>query len=755
MKIEKGFKQFLWKTAIFILLFMAFIFLIGTKLYKYNILYGFNIYIYGRVGYILLFSIAGFILLYRERLMKIEIFKYKTRDFFLLALSIILLFTFYVFELNAYKIPLNLINIILVHILGISIFVFLALGIYGFNFTISFLRKFKKELFYFLIFGIITASLMNFVWGLWPYFSALVLKLCAFLLKAIGADFKIISPDIIIVKDFAAKIAEACSGVYSIFLFSALYLFIVFIDWKKINKGKVALLFLPAIIGAFFINVFRVLLLFIVGGYLSKELALGLYHSYTGTIFFLVYFTIFWLLFYNWLKKPEFKKEKQSPIKKIYNKIMGDSLYRNSVYLMLSTLVMSVLGFVFWITSARLFTTEQVGLATAIISVMSLITSFSILGLNAGLIRYLPKAENKDKKINTSFTLILIVTIIISSVFLLSARIVSPKLMFIHNNLILAFIFIFFMSFSSFSSIIDSIFIAYRNTKFVLLKSTIFSSLKILLLFAFAGLGAYGIFSAHMTGLIIGFLTAFLILTIKFNYKPKFVFHESTIKKIGKYSFGSYAAGFIAGLPAMLLPLLVLNKLGAESSAYYYMAMMIAAILFMIPQATANSLFAEGSYNEDELKKHIKKAVKIISLLLIPAIIIIVFIGQYILLAFGKNYSIEGFRFLQLLSLSSVFVAINSIFGVLLKVKKNVRSLIFISIFSAIVILGISYLLIGQGLFGVGLAWAVGNAIVSIAYLALSFGKKIRESLFNCIFYQCLIVSRGFFLSSKRSPSVL
>ncbi|GBE20568.1 hypothetical protein BMS3Abin17_01309 [archaeon BMS3Abin17] len=44
---------------------------------------------------------------------------------------------------------------------------------------------------------------------------------------------------------------------------------------------------------------------------------------------------------------------------------------------------------------ARMFAIYEVGLATTIISVMGLITGFSVLGLNIGLIRYLPRAKEK------------------------------------------------------------------------------------------------------------------------------------------------------------------------------------------------------------------------------------------------------------------------------------------------------------------------------------------------------------------------
>jgi exosortase/archaeosortase family protein len=219
-----------------------------------------------------------------------------------LGLSFILLIGFYILELNIQSIPITATTIILVHVLFVSIFLSLVLGIYGLGFAKSFLKKFKKEIIYFLIFGTIMALLMNVVWSLWPYFSMVVLKAVSFLLNLVG-DVTIINSTTLIYDGFAAQIAEACSGVYSIFIFTGLYLFAVFLDWKIMNKKKAILLFIPAVIGAFLANIFRVFLLMIFGAHVSREAALGLYHSYAGMIFFLIYFLIFWMIFYKWMKK--------------------------------------------------------------------------------------------------------------------------------------------------------------------------------------------------------------------------------------------------------------------------------------------------------------------------------------------------------------------------------------------------------------------------------------------------------------------
>src|SRR3989338_3036023 len=115
--------------------------------------------------------------------------------------------------------------------------------------------------------------------------------------------------------------------------------------------------------------------------------------------------------------------------------------------------------------------------------------------------------------------------------------------------------------------------------------------------------------------------------------------------------------------------------------------MMIATLLFTIASSTSNSLFSEGSNNEKMIKVHAKKAGKIIALLMIPGIIITVFLGKYVLLLFGREYSIEGFRFLQLL--------------------------------------GLSYMLIDSfGLIGVGIAWITGCFVTTGAYFVFWTARR-------------------------------
>ncbi|MCJ7666589.1 MAG: oligosaccharide flippase family protein, partial [Actinobacteria bacterium] len=309
---------------------------------------------------------------------------------------------------------------------------------------------------------------------------------------------------------------------------------------------------------------------------------------------------------------------------------------------------MAVLGFLFWIINARLYSTEQVGIGTTLISVMTLISSFSILGLDKGLIRYLPASEKKNEMINNSFTLVSLMSILISVVYLVFLKTFSPKLLFVRENIIFLLIFILFIVFSSLDIISENIFIAYRSSKYVLVKNMTFSIVKLILPFALIALGSYGIFMSVGIALGISFGVSLFFLIFKYNYSFKPAINSNFLKKMTKFSLGNYTAGFLYVLPAMVLPILITNTIGPENAAYFYMSMMIANFLYVIPIATSQALFAEGSHSESMLKSYLKKAVKIIFIILIPAILVTVFFGKYILLAFGKDYSSEGLNFLRL-----------------------------------------------------------------------------------------------------------
>jgi len=179
---------------------------------------------------------------------------------------------------------------------------------------------------------------------------------------------------------------------------------------------------------------------------------------------------------------------------------------------------MAFFGFFFWIINARLYSAEQIGIATTLISIVTLISSFSLLGLNSGIVRYLPTSEQKNQKINTSFTLVALASSLLTLIFLFFINIFSPKLLFVRENIFFAILFILFIVFSSLNTISDNVFVAYRSSKYILIKNTASSIIKLVLPILLISLGAYGIFMSVGISIAIAFVLSLIILVLKFNH---------------------------------------------------------------------------------------------------------------------------------------------------------------------------------------------------------------------------------------------
>ncbi len=392
---------------------------------------------------------------------------------------------------------------------------------------------------------------------------------------------------------------------------------------------------------------------------------------------------------------------------------------------MLATGVMAGFGFFFWLISARLFSTEDIGLATTLISVMNIIALLSLIGFDSAFVRFLPNSDKRNDHLNTGLILVGATALVLAFLFIVFVPEISPRISFIGENLPIALAFIFFCVMSALNILTDSVFLADRQTKFTLIINTAFSVLKMVLPFAFIGWGALGVFTAAAIAQTVGFVLSIVVMMRKFDYRPQFIISNNILKLVRQYCLGNYIAVILNLLPIALLPIIITNNLGPEQAAYYYIVMMIANLLYVIPQATTKSLFAEGSNNEGTLRTNVGKSVRNISILLIPAIAVLILGGKYILGIFGEDYSTGGLTLLYFIAIAAIPVSGYSIFYALLRIKKGLNGLIITNIFYAGSIIGLSYALLPMGLVGIGIAWLFGNVVASVvSCLMTTQGKR-------------------------------
>ncbi|MFQ5910465.1 MAG: oligosaccharide flippase family protein [Thermoplasmata archaeon] len=406
-------------------------------------------------------------------------------------------------------------------------------------------------------------------------------------------------------------------------------------------------------------------------------------------------------------------------------------LYKNAIFLMADRVVMSALGFFFWMVIAWFYAPEEAGFAAAVIPVIGFLALSSRFGFDIALVRFLPSSgENSRAMINSCFTISGIAAILISSVFLMGLDIWAPALKFVRARWEFLVAFILFTVVFTLLVLMTQVFVARRNAKFVLATTLLGGSRIFLPILFVSSFGAFGVFASWGFAEAIAVLIGMLVLMRLVNpgYRPIPTLRWGVVKDMMHFSAGNYVAAILAMLPAAMLPLLVLHSLPPENVAYYYIAFTISGLLFAITGAVCMSLFAEGSHYERELKSNVRKALKLIFLLLVPGVVFIMLFGGHLLLLFGGDYSAKGFILLQVFAIASIFMAFNGVFLATRRVLKRLKPIIAIPAFNAFAIVGLANVLLpSMGLVGVAVAWAVSQSLVSLGigiYYATGLARR-------------------------------
>jgi O-antigen/teichoic acid export membrane protein len=411
-----------------------------------------------------------------------------------------------------------------------------------------------------------------------------------------------------------------------------------------------------------------------------------------------------------------------NPLAWIYK--LKDPLYRNSLFLLGSTAATAALGFFYWLIVARIYSAGDVGYGSAAISAMTLLGSLGLVGVNHTIIRYLPSFQKPIRLINTSLTLTILLSIFVALIFVLGIDIFSPALGFIKDNIIFAAAFTVFIVGFCLTSVLDSIFIAGRNSQFVLFMDTSISFFKIplavILALSFHSFGIAASWGLATTVVVIVVIFAFLPKVIK-GYKPVPDLSSNVILKIWKYSSTNYIATILNNLPAWILPIIVVNILGSEQNAYFYSAWLIYSLLIAINLACTHSMFAEASNNPGKLWSISRRTMRFTYILLIPAAVIVIALSTQILWLFGEDYSAGGSSLLAIMAASSLLSTAIMSYNVVLRIESRMKELCILSAVHSILII-VPCLLFTKsvGIVSIGYILFLAN-LVTFGYAAISF----------------------------------
>lgn len=400
----------------------------------------------------------------------------------------------------------------------------------------------------------------------------------------------------------------------------------------------------------------------------------------------------------------------------VLTRLRQDHMMLNSLYLMLNSVLQAGFGFSFWIIAAHLFSASDVGTASALISATSLIGYLALLGLNNGMGKYLPTSRDRDALVSSALAVVAACGAAIAVCYIVLTPLIAPRLAFVEKSPELTIGFALITAASALNFLTDSVFIASRRAKYTVLVDGIVGGLgKNILAVLLAGAGTYALFAASAMGIVFAAAASVIIIFAIMGCRPRLHQPLSALKPLLRFSTANYVGNVFNMLPTLVVPVIVLDRQGAAAAGYFFVVFQIASIVYAAAFALEQTFLAEGSRANANMRGLRRRSLRILVLLCVPAVLGLIAVGRWLLLAFGSHYYQHGLSSLIILALAAGPVSANYWLLTILRIEGKLRAIIVVNATYALAICAFAWVGSSHGLTGVALAWLAGALIGACA----------------------------------------
>src|SRR5205809_2342322 len=282
-------------------------------------------------------------------------------------------------------------------------------------------------------------------------------------------------------------------------------------------------------------------------------------------------------------------------IQRLRYRLSNDSLLRNSVYIMSSTFATAMIGYLYWIVAAHIYSTHDVGLASVLIAVMTLASMFANLGIGPTLVQTLPRRESGfaySLTLNAGLVTGTLASLLVGSIMIVVLPSFSQQFAIVGHQAAYAISFVACVALWTISTLLDQTFVAERAAGKMLVRNVAFAVLKLLLMVLLVQMGALGIFSSSVLALAIAVIGGGLLLVPRLGRAYCLAIRGiwGQIRSMLSSFVGHHFISLGYTIPTYLLPVFVAARLSLTDTAYFYTTWLLGSLLFMVSPAVAASL---------------------------------------------------------------------------------------------------------------------------------------------------------------------
>jgi O-antigen/teichoic acid export membrane protein len=395
---------------------------------------------------------------------------------------------------------------------------------------------------------------------------------------------------------------------------------------------------------------------------------------------------------------------------------VGESLVRNSGFLVLNLIVSAACGYGALSLLTRLYSVQAVGLSATAVSAGGLIVFIMQFGVNYSLPRFLPVSTDRRALINTVLTVSLLASLLGAAIFLLLP--VAGKLYALGGGLFaLAFLIATFVQ--SGEAGLGTVLISERSSSNVAAANSVPNLVKLIAPVAFTFLGAFGAYAARIVGDVFGFFIFGAVVARKgHRFRP--TLSVAATRDLRRFSLGMYVASLLGSLPLMVLPLIILSRFGPSQSAYWYIAITTASLLYQLPSTIGQALLPEVAHRPSERRHLVLRSALLVCSIVIPVLVVAFFAAPLGLKLFGEHYVAATLAPLRWLIIAGFITVVNYASGTVLFLAKETFVISVINVIDAVIVLGLA-LTWATGAQGVAISWLIGDVANTLLFGVFAF----------------------------------
>jgi O-antigen/teichoic acid export membrane protein len=334
----------------------------------------------------------------------------------------------------------------------------------------------------------------------------------------------------------------------------------------------------------------------------------------------------------------------------------------------------SFLGAAFWWLAAQHFSQHAVGVAGAAVSAMTLLGFAATIGLGTVLMGELPRRESKAHGLlNAALVISAVAGGLLGLGFAAVAPLVSSGFDPLRQSWLSVAVFAGGVSLTALTLVLDQALIGLLKGGLQLTRNIVFAAVKLALLLGVAALaaahGGMGIYAAWALGALLS-----LVVLVPFYRRQRdpLTSHFRDLHSMRLDAASHHAFNLALRAPDLLLPVMVLIVLSPSLSASFYIAWMIASLLFGIPQSLSTVLYAVGSGDPKDLERRFRFSLGVSGACGVAAVLILLVAGEPILELFGASYASQATIAVQILAVGVFPETIRTHFVAVRRLKRRI-----------------------------------------------------------------------------------